>query len=77
MSFRNQKPPMAVLMPTGRPVIERMRAAETHGSGAAAAEGLAIAHELILGLKPMVAGLQLGMPARSDDVALVLLDDLR
>ncbi|OFV93028.1 MAG: bifunctional homocysteine S-methyltransferase/methylenetetrahydrofolate reductase [Acidobacteria bacterium RIFCSPLOWO2_12_FULL_65_11] len=56
-------------------IVDRMRAAETPER--ARAEGLAIAHELILGLKPMVAGLQLGMPARSDDVALVLLDDLR
>ena len=56
-------------------VIERMRAAETHGSGAAAAEGLAIARELLAAIRPLVQGVQIVAPGGDMAPALALARD--
>ncbi len=54
------------------PSVERMR--RTKSPEAAAAEGVAVARELVAGLKDMAAGLQLSTPSGRLDAALAVLD---
>jgi homocysteine S-methyltransferase len=61
-----------VLVPDG--LIERMRRVD---GPAAAAEGLAIAHEIAVGLRGAVQGLQVSTQAGDIEAALALLDGLR
>jgi methionine synthase / methylenetetrahydrofolate reductase(NADPH) len=56
-------------------LIERMRRAD--GSEAAAAEGVAIAHETAARLRPMVQGLQVSTQSGNVDAALAVLNGLR
>jgi homocysteine S-methyltransferase len=57
------------------PLIERMRRAD--GAEAAAAEGVAIAHEAAARLRPMVQGLQVSTQSGNVDAALAVLNGLR
>jgi homocysteine S-methyltransferase len=57
------------------PLIDRMRRAD--GPEAAAAEGVAIAHEAAARLKPLVQGLQVSTQSGNVDAALAVLNGLR
>src|SRR3954471_22253003 len=57
-----------VVVPSG--IIERMRKAQEHGSAAARAEGIAIASEMVEGVKDLVQGVQVS--AQSGRVAVAL-----
>ncbi|MFL5474102.1 MAG: bifunctional homocysteine S-methyltransferase/methylenetetrahydrofolate reductase, partial [Gemmatimonadales bacterium] len=57
-----------VVVPSG--IIERMRKAQEHGSAAARAEGVAIASEMVEGVKDLVQGVQVSAPSGRIDVAL-------
>lgn len=50
-----------VVVPSG--IIERMRKAQEHGSAAARAEGVAIASEMVEGVKDLVQGVQVSAPS--------------
>jgi methionine synthase / methylenetetrahydrofolate reductase(NADPH) len=56
------------------PVIERMRRAQEHGSGAARAEGVAIAAEMIDAVQGLVQGVQITAAGGRLDSALQLLE---
>ena len=56
-------------------LMERMRRADARGT--AAAEGIAIAHETALQLRPLVQGLQVSTPSGNVDAALAVLNGLR
>jgi homocysteine S-methyltransferase len=53
-------------------VLERMRAAEDRGPEAAAAEGLAIAREVLAAIRPLVQGVQIVAPGGEIGPALAL-----
>jgi methionine synthase / methylenetetrahydrofolate reductase(NADPH) len=53
-------------------VIERMRAAQARGGAAAAAEGLAIAQEVLMAVRPLVQGVQIVAPLGEIGPALAL-----
>ncbi|HSJ75939.1 MAG TPA: bifunctional homocysteine S-methyltransferase/methylenetetrahydrofolate reductase, partial [Gemmatimonadales bacterium] len=57
-----------VVVPSG--IIERMRKAQEHGSAAARAEGVAIASEMVAGVKDLVQGVQVSAPSGRVGVAL-------
>jgi len=57
-----------VVVPSG--IIERMRKAQEHGSAAARAEGVAIASEMVEGVKDLVQGVQVSAPSGRVGVAL-------
>ena len=57
-----------VVVPSG--IIERMRKAQEHGSAAARAEGVAIASEMVEGVKDLVQGVQVSAPSGRVSVAL-------
>ncbi len=57
-----------VVVPSG--IIERMRKAQEHGSAAARAEGIAIASEMVEGVKNLVQGVQVSAPSGRLGVAL-------
>jgi methionine synthase I (cobalamin-dependent)/5,10-methylenetetrahydrofolate reductase len=57
-----------VVVPSG--IIERMRKAQEHGSAAARAEGIAIASEMVEGVKDLVQGVQVSAPSGRVAVAL-------
>jgi homocysteine S-methyltransferase len=51
-------------------IIERMRTAQARGSAAARAEGVAIAAEMIVAIRPLVQGVQVSAPAGRVDAAI-------
>jgi homocysteine S-methyltransferase len=53
-------------------IVERMRRADAEGR--AAEEGLAIAREIALAIRPLVQGLQISTAPRAIDMALGLID---
>jgi methionine synthase / methylenetetrahydrofolate reductase(NADPH) len=55
-------------------VIARMRAAESQGR--AASEGLAIAREIVSGVRPLVQGIQISMVAGAVETALSVIDSV-
>jgi homocysteine S-methyltransferase len=55
-------------------IVERMRVAES--AGQAAAEGLAIARELVAELRPLVQGIQVSTASGRVESALALLEAL-
>ena len=57
-----------VVVPSG--IIERMRKAQEHGSAAARVEGVAIASEMVEGVKDLVQGVQVSAPSGRVGVAL-------
>jgi homocysteine S-methyltransferase len=57
-----------VVVPPG--IIERMRKAQEHGSAAARSEGVAIASEMVEGVKGLVQGVQVSAPSGRITVAL-------
>jgi homocysteine S-methyltransferase len=56
-------------------VLERMRRAESGGTGAALAEGIRIAQEIIEAVRGMVQGVQVSAPGGRSEVALEALGD--
>jgi hypothetical protein len=55
-------------------VIARMREAENKGR--AAAEGLAIAREIVSGVRPLVQGIQISMVAGAVETALSVIESV-
>jgi methionine synthase I (cobalamin-dependent)/5,10-methylenetetrahydrofolate reductase len=64
-----------VVIPSG--IIERMRKAQEHGAAAARAEGVAIASEMIEGVKDLVQGVQVSAPSGRVGSALEILSESR
>ena len=58
-------------------IIERMRSAQEHGSGAARAAGVAIASEMIEAVRGMVAGVQVSAPSGRVEAALEVVQSVR
>jgi methionine synthase / methylenetetrahydrofolate reductase(NADPH) len=58
-------------------VIERMRKAQEHGSGAARAEGVTIASEMIEAVQGLVQGIQISAAGGRVDSALQVLETLK
>jgi homocysteine S-methyltransferase len=58
-----------------RSVVDRMRAAQDRGPESAAAEGVAIAREILGEMRPMVQGVHLSLPFGRVDRARAVLED--
>lgn len=55
-------------------VLARMRAAQARGDAAAAAEGVAIAREVLSEIRPLIAGIQVNVPLGNVESALAVLE---